>query len=228
VNEATPGPSDESNSVWSRATQLAGLYRDTGQTQHVTELYRSTTRPLYLHIYGLLGKGSMADGRADDLFQTAWEKAYPKLHTYDPQRASFRTWMFTIVRNAAIDMTRKPFVKKEEATDDAATLDCTAADEGPEERQLRLESNRETFEALNTLNTKQRTVVVDHYWSYLSFDEIASAMGEKVGNVHKLHQRAVGKLRHVMQPGQEDTFGEAHLVIVESEASEKNAEARNA
>ncbi|MBA3748158.1 MAG: RNA polymerase sigma factor, partial [Solirubrobacterales bacterium] len=66
-------------------------------------LYRDCARDLYAYVRTLLGD----DACAEDVTALAFERAYRRRTTFDPDRGSQRGWLFGIARNAALDELRR-------------------------------------------------------------------------------------------------------------------------
>src|SRR6476659_1065362 len=66
-------------------------------------LYRDSARDLYAYVRTLLGD----DASAEDVTAIAFERAYRRRASFDPQRGSRRGWLFGIARNAALDELRR-------------------------------------------------------------------------------------------------------------------------
>jgi RNA polymerase sigma-70 factor (ECF subfamily) len=56
------------------------------------------------------------------------------------------------------------------------------------------------IEALERLDTSDRELVVMRIWGGLKFDEIALAMGISTSSAHRQYERALGKLRQILEP----------------------------
>ncbi len=74
---------------------------------------------LYLFVRRLLG--SSAATQADGVFQDTWLHATPARHTWQPQGAAWRTWLFTLTHHRAVDCLRKTGGAKSASTATMAT-----------------------------------------------------------------------------------------------------------
>jgi RNA polymerase sigma-70 factor (ECF subfamily) len=72
-----------------------------GKTRALDELYRRYARPLYAFCATMSGAAESED-IVHDVFMRLIESA----DAFNPQRASFRTWIFRIARNRCIDLIR--------------------------------------------------------------------------------------------------------------------------
>jgi RNA polymerase sigma-70 factor (ECF subfamily) len=68
-------------------------------------LYARHQAALYRFVRRLLG--TAAATQADEVFQDTWLRAIQARHTWQPQGASFRTWLFTLAHHRAVDCLRK-------------------------------------------------------------------------------------------------------------------------
>ncbi|WP_165222032.1 RNA polymerase sigma factor [Aquisphaera insulae] len=125
---------------------------------------------------------------AEDAAQEAFAVACRSLNTLrDPRR--FAEWLGTICRRTAsrLDADRPPHEPLEAAPEGG---------DDPDLRALRLQ----VHEALQSLEETAREVVVLHYFSGLSYQEIGRALGLSVQSVHGRLQRARGKLARALEP----------------------------
>lgn len=116
---------------------------------------------------------------ADDLVQTTAERAVVSRGRYDPA-TRLEPWLFRILRNAWIDQTRRASTRGTEIevteAPDAATLDGARVTEAV----LML---RRTEEALATLPTEQREVILLVCFEEMSYAEAAEVLGIPKGTV---------------------------------------------
>ena len=128
--------------------------------------------------------------QADDLLQTALVKLYvawPRLHRAGREEAYVRQ----ILVRSNIDESRRPWRRERPGLDghDEAANPGLA----PEERSA-------LFDALQTLPTMQRKVVVLRHWLGLSVEETATELGISVGTVKSHTSRGLGKLQATLAP----------------------------
>lgn len=130
---------------------------------------------------------------AEDLVSSVFLKVYSKLDSFDPERASLSTWIFTITRNTVISHYR--------LTRPAQELDEAMEDDGPgvEEQLVETESLERLAKALEGLKQKERDLVILHYYERLSLGDIAERMGISYSGAKLIHRRALEQLRLVME-----------------------------
>jgi RNA polymerase sigma-70 factor (ECF subfamily) len=116
---------------------------------------------------------------ADDLVQTTVERAVASRNSYDPA-TRLDPWLFRILRNAWIDLTRRAATRGTEIdvvdTPEAATVD------GERVTEARLMLQR-TEAAMATLPDEQREVIVLVCFEEMSYAEAADILGIPKGTV---------------------------------------------
>jgi RNA polymerase sigma-70 factor, ECF subfamily len=145
-------------------------------------------------IYGLIVRMVRDSGRAEELAQDTFVKAFRALHTYDVRR-KFSAWLLTIAHHVAIDELRKGAVATEsldEAPGDGAHVreyaDPRAAT--PAVIAERVELGAVLQKAIARLRPEYREVVTLRYERDLDYDEIAEITGQPMGTVKSSLHRA--------------------------------------
>ena len=115
-------------------------------------------------------------------------KVYEKLESYDESKASLSTWIYTITRNTLTDYyrTRKVFDEIQELSEDDAST---------EDDVCKAETLETLANALETLDERERDIVVFRYYFNKQLKDIASQMGISYAYVRVLHNRALQNLR---------------------------------
>src|SRR5206468_4292711 len=85
---------------------LKSLQEDRGE-ESLRVLYRTYSGELYGFALSSLGDRGLAEELVQEVFTRVWRHA----ESYDPDRASFRTWLYGIARNAIIDFKRRGAVR---------------------------------------------------------------------------------------------------------------------
>lgn len=140
---------------------------------------------------------------AEDIAQESFVKAWKHIRRYR-QGANFKTWIFSITRNTAIDWLRQ---KKEialsafenEAGENVllATLKDTAP--LPDELIAQAEDTRFVEGLLEQLNPQYREVLTLRYSGNLTFEEIGQILKRPLHTVKSQHRRAIATLRRSLQ-----------------------------
>ena len=164
-----------------------------GDDAALSALFERHLKPLYAFVRRFLGD----DAEAEDVAQDAMVKAWRSLATFDVAR-NFRTWLFRIARNAAIDRVRKrkPSVSLDDDEDGVALADALA-DPAPLPPELidRAGLRGILAEALDGLSADARSLVYLRHNDHMTFEEIAEVMKEPMNTVKSRYRRALLKLR---------------------------------
>jgi len=130
--------------------------------------------------------GEDANDIVHDVFVEIWRHAA----TYDPARASVRTWMLVRCRSRALDRLRS---KRLRATVPIEVLGEVPAGAGAE--PTRLVDGQRLSHALDALSAPQREVLVLAYYGGLSATEIAVELEIPVGTVKSRTAAGLAALR---------------------------------
>jgi RNA polymerase sigma-70 factor (ECF subfamily) len=130
-----------------------------------------------------------SDEDASEITQEALLRALKALHRYDPER-SFKTWLYSIARNACIDFHRR---KRPMVSDEKIPLRHPG--ESPQGEVLRMERAQRLNTALKSLPDLYREVIVLYHFEHLKYQEIADSLEIPIGTVMNRIFRARRKLR---------------------------------
>ena len=73
-----------------------------GKTQALDELYRRYAKPLYA-----FSRSMGTRQEPEDVVHDVFMRVIERIDRFNPQRSSFRTWLYTIARNYCIDLLRR-------------------------------------------------------------------------------------------------------------------------
>ena len=165
-----------------------------GDPHAFARLYDRYDPQCFLFIRRMLGAGQAA--AADDLHQETWMSVSLNARAFDPQKGSFRTWLFTIARRKVWDQFRRQKIAVlAPAQDDAAMM---VPDDGPspfEQVQSRELAER-LVAAVEALPLEQRGTFVMFADGGLSLEEIALATGVGIETAKSRLRYARTQLRH--------------------------------
>ncbi|MCP4878779.1 MAG: sigma-70 family RNA polymerase sigma factor [Gammaproteobacteria bacterium] len=121
-------------------------------------------------------------GMAEELAQQAFVIAAGQIHRFDADRATFRAWLFGIVKNRhmAIRASEQRRKRYEESSAKGA----------PSEAVTRMESDLRVHEALARLPWQYRIVLEAKYLRGLSMKEIAAGNGASIEAIESQLRRA--------------------------------------
>ncbi len=159
---------------------------DTGDFEHLVRCYQG---PLFRIVGNLVG-GSVLEDIVQDIFLTAYEK----IQSFDPQRGTFRTWIYQIARNRALNARKK---KREQLSAEDPVI---ADQRTPSHDLLVKEAYSRLDRALGELKFQDRVIFVLAELEGLSYAEIAQIEKLALGTVKSRLARIKIKLRSALQP----------------------------
>jgi len=162
--------------------QLVDLVRS-GDDRAFTAIHDRYEARLHAYARQLLG-GAHHD--AEEVVQDAFVRALRALRADDREMA-LKAWLYTIVRNRALDVLRRP-VRTTDIEPHAPILRDTAPD--PSERFVRSEELGALVAHLKRLPERQRTALVLHEMGGASHKAIAERLAVTTGGSKALVSRA--------------------------------------
>jgi RNA polymerase sigma-70 factor, ECF subfamily len=145
-------------------------------------------RPLFRFL-GLLG---IRGARAEDVAQETFLRAFKALASFDPARAAFSTWLFTIAKRVAIDEWRRA---RQEQRAPAEPGEASSLAPDPAQSALLAERARRVERALLALPEQLRSTFFFSQIKELTLEEVAELEGCAVGTVKSRIFRAREQLR---------------------------------
>ena len=134
---------------------------------------------------------------AEDATMEIFMKLREKLSQYDPSR-SFTAWLYKMSANHCWDMLRRRKVRQGKETEDVDELPLAATDPNQLEKLIEERSGEEVRKALDKLGARARMALVMRYYSDMSYDEIADALGVRRAFVGVVLLRARHELRNAL------------------------------
>ncbi len=155
---------------------------------------------IYQHLSGPLLSYLMTQVRrrddAEDLVGQVFLEAMRGIERFEGRSAEFRSWLFRIARDRAIDLARRQARRPEDPLESAG--DRPAEGTGETQALARIERQR-IWAAVARLPDAQREVIVLRLASGLSSAEIAQVLGKQVNAIKALQHRALGNLARDLQ-----------------------------
>jgi RNA polymerase sigma-70 factor, ECF subfamily len=148
-------------------------------------LYRASAGDVYAYAASLLRDRAAAE----DVTALAFERAFRRRRLFSPRRGSARMWVFAIARNAALDELRKR-KRTAELTREPAGEILELFDE-----QDRSAQRAVVRAAIESLDPRERELVLLKFYAQLSNRELARVVGVSESNVGTRLHRAIEKLR---------------------------------
>jgi RNA polymerase sigma-70 factor (ECF subfamily) len=163
---------DPADEAWVRAAFLA----------HGRELYHFAVRSL--------GDRGLAEEAVQDTFVRAWRAA----DRFDETVGSLRTWLFAIIRNVVIDMSRARAVRPPLASEGPGDGPLVWGERSDEDFE-RLLGAWQVEEAIRRLSEDHRIALVAVHYEGRSYQEVASRLGVPAGTVKSRVYYALKQLR---------------------------------
>lgn len=155
-------------------------------------------KPIYNFTYHYLGNAV----DAEDVTQEVFVKVWRNIKKFN-QEKNFKSWIFSIARNASIDFLRKtrsagggkktlPF-SFFESDDGGNIITDTLIDPAPLPPEIleRADLADLLAAAMEKLSAKYREVLFLHHNDHFTFQEIADALGEPLNTVKSRYRRAL-------------------------------------
>lgn len=156
-----------------------------GDDEAFGELVTAFHERVYGVIYRMVNNAELAQ----ELEQRAWIKAWRHIRSYKGD-SQFFTWLYRIAINAALDEHRRQVRKREVSLDDVRDDDRppiaeprAPVDTRPDRAVEREEFWRVFESALQQLSPEHRAALVLREVEGLSYEEIARALGCRIGTV---------------------------------------------
>jgi RNA polymerase sigma-70 factor (ECF subfamily) len=150
---------------------------------HGPELYRFAVRSL--------GDRGLAEEAVQETFVRAWRAA----DRFDDELGSLRTWLFAIVSNVVIDLSRARAVRPGLSQVDAASDDGLFVDLAFDQ----VLTAWQVEEALRMLSDEHRSALVEVHYKGRAYTEVASSLGVPVGTVKSRVYYALKAMRLALE-----------------------------
>ena len=167
-------------------------FRDDGDESGLVEIIRDYKDGLILYLNSVVGNIHTAEELAEDTFVLLGIKK-PK----DKGKGSFRTWLYTIGRNVAIDYLRRTSNRTEISIDEC--LELVSEEQDLELSYIREERKITVHRALRKLKSEYRQILWLIYFEGFSNKEAAAVMKKSVHNVETLVYRARRSLKSQLE-----------------------------
>lgn len=162
-----------------------------GDDNGLIELIRDYKDGLILYLNGITGSMSLAEEYMEDTFF--------KLSVKKPKfsgKCSFKTWLYTIAHNLAIDGLRKSSRISHISADEVYDL---SDERSVEQDYLREEQKISLHKAMETLSSDYRQVLYLTFFEELSCSETAKVMHKSSRQIQNLLYRAKLALRSKLE-----------------------------
>jgi len=165
----------------------------TGDTQAWGDLYREYAPAMFRFCRRALPTREDAEDATMEIFM----KLREKLAQFDTDR-SFTAWLYKVAANHCWDMLRRRKARHDKDTEDVEELPLEAPEPNQLERLIEERTGEEVRKALSKLGARARMALVMRYYSDMSYDEIADALGVRRPFVGVVLLRARHELRQAL------------------------------
>jgi len=164
-----------------------------GDSEAWGDLYREYAPAIFRFCRRTLPTREDAEDATTDVFI----KVKDKLHQYDATRP-FTSWLYKVAANHCWDLLRRRKIRQDKETEDLDTLPLEHPDADQLEQLIEQRTSEEVRKALDKLPSRARMALVLRYYSDMSYDEIADALGVRRAFVGVVLLRARHELRQAL------------------------------
>ncbi len=168
-----------------------------GNNEAFGVLYDRYLEKIYRYVYYKTFNKEVAEDITSDVFH----KALQKIATFDKEKGTFSAWLYRIARNSVIDYYRT----KQTDVPIEDVFDLGISDRTEESLDAISDLSKVTT-YLETLNSKQREIIILRIWEELSYREIADLVGGSEDSVKMAFSRGIRLLR--------DQLGDVSLLTI--------------
>lgn len=171
--------------------QLLIKQAQVGDSESFGKVYDLLLDKVYRFIYFRVGKKE----EAEDLTETVFLKAWQGLKNYQDDGVPFEAWIFRIARNLVIDYyrTKKQLISIE------GIKETKSNDLTPEEQtELKL-TYESVLRGLEKLPDSYKEIIVLKFIEEKTNDEISTILQKPVTHIRVLQNRALKKLRKLLE-----------------------------
>ncbi len=163
-----------------------------GDSRAIEKMVHTYQRDVYRLAISILDDPDEADDATQEVFLAAL-RAIDTFH----ERASFKTWLFSIAINTCRNRLRRQ--RNRGKLHQILQNLFSQAETHPEKNVMQNESDAVLWEAVRSLDDKHRIPVVLRYYHDLRVVDIATVLGVPVGTVHSRLNHARRKLRALLK-----------------------------
>ena len=133
---------------------------------------------------------------SEEVLQDIFMKIWDQKATFNPEKGKLSTWLITLCRNKAIDITRE---KKIEECLFNENLQGIQTDSLPESDLLNKEVSKEINKLISHLNKDQQKIIFLFYYRGLSQREIANKLKIPLGTVKSRMRLSIQHLKNYLK-----------------------------
>ena len=156
------------------------------------KIYLEYREKVFRYVRGKVA--STAD--AEDVTSEIFWRVLSSLDSYDEEKASLSTWIYTITHNTVCNYYREQSKRALSLEENAL---CSDTDDGVMS-EIENEILKENLAiALETLTEREQDIIVLYYYHEIPLRDIAIKMGITYTNAKFIKHQAINKLKHIMK-----------------------------
>ncbi len=163
-----------------------------GDRKALKRLYDEEVGRLVAVALRIVRRRELAEEVVHDAFISIWQRA----GSFDPSLGSARGWIYTVVRNRALNVVRDS--RREDLTDIDTMVDALDAGAVVADAFEQLAHASRLRQCLEGLDAKKRESVLMSYVTGFSHGEIAGRLGVPLGTVKSWVKRGLAALKDCM------------------------------
>jgi RNA polymerase sigma-70 factor, ECF subfamily len=167
----------------------------TGDSDAWGVLYREYASAIFRFCRRALPTREDAEDATMDIFAKLMRDN--RLLQYDQNR-SFTAWLYKVAANHCWDVLRRRKTRQDKETDDLENVPLEHPDPNQLDQLIEQRTSEEVRRALDKLGARARMALVMRYYSDMSYDEIADALGVRRAFVGVVLLRARHELRQAL------------------------------
>ena len=170
----------------------------TGDADAWGELYREYAPAIFRFCRRALPTREDAEDATMDIFAKLMRDN--RILQYDQSR-SFTAWLYKVAANHCWDVLRRRKTRQDKETEDLENVPLEHPDPNQLDKLIEQRTSEEVRKALEKLGARARMALVMRYYSDMSYDEIADALGVRRAFVGVVLLRARHELRQALGQG---------------------------
>jgi len=154
-----------------------------GDEEAFAALFQKYKNLVYKTAYLMLGDAN----ETEDVLQEVFIQVHKSLHTFQPSKGAFTTWLHRITVNRCLNRRRK---RRPLSLDESSLSSLSSRSPSSESREVEV-----VRQAVSRLSEKQQAVVILRYYWELPYAEIAQILDIPVGTVKSRLNLALRTIR---------------------------------
>lgn len=168
-----------------------------GDEEAFAETVKIYLNQIYNFVFHLVGDRDAAEDLAQETFVKTWKN----LKHFD-QKRSFKTWIFTIAKNTALDWLKKkkeiPFSKFTDEEGESWLENVADENILPDEIIAQGDLAEDLEKILEKIPIHYRAILLLHYKEDFTLHEIAEILSEPYNTIKSRHQRGLKQLKKMI------------------------------